>query len=202
MAKKQKSKNKDRGFGDEREKLEPVSKSSLKIPDRKKIKATRRYLKRELKDGSHAHKKALPVSHYDATTLIMIPFVYNFVLQYLRADERDLLYKKAKKAGVKLSATLNKNPFNVGLSLLVSEKKLTPQDRSKYAIQMAYAYRHDVKSVWLIAFLLRSGGDAKIKKKFKEGKFEPWLKTRPKYPLDKKPPSIQKPNEGTASLWD
>lgn len=200
MAKKQNHKTKDKGLDDDWVKTSPDDKLARKILGRKTIKATKKHLKQKLKQSSLSQKKGQAVPHYNTKTLIIMPVVYEFVRQYLMADERDLLYKKAKKAGVKLSATLNKNPFNVGLSLLVSEKKLSTQDRSKYAIQMAYAYRHDVTAIWLIAFLLRSGGDAKIKRRFREEKFEPWLKARPKYPLNKDPKSALKPNEPVPGL--
>lgn len=101
---------------------------------------------------------------------------YALITRYIE-DERVILFEQAiRREGRGLPSTvkLRENPFYYGLlALFSSEHDLSRQDRSYFAQQMLYAYRHRVPSRFLVGFLYQVGSNITLRRKLGNNHVEP-----------------------------
>ncbi|PHS28226.1 MAG: hypothetical protein COA84_01580 [Robiginitomaculum sp.] len=160
------------------------SSAKSKIPNRKDIPACQKYMRKRIKRAvRYKEKNGKFASLYRCQNQVMMRVVYKFVRAYLKADEGDELFDEANRFGVMSKTRPSTNPFNTGFLLLLAKGAISNQDRFRYSKQLSYAYEHGVEPKWLPGFLSQAGGGDRVIAKYEAGKFEPWLKTRPKHPL-------------------
>ena len=101
---------------------------------------------------------------------------YAIIARYIE-DDRVVLFEQAiRREGRGLPSTvkLRDNPFYYGLlALFSSEHDLSRQDRSYFAQQMLYAYRHRVPSRFLVGFLYQVGSNITLRRKLGNNHVEP-----------------------------
>jgi hypothetical protein len=164
------------------------SSQKLKRPNGKKISAYQNYMRKRIKKAiRYKEKYGKSASLYRCKNQVMMREVYRFVRAYLKADEGDELYYSANELGVISKTRPSTNPFNTGFLLLLAKGAISNQDRFRYSKQLSYAYEHGIEPKWLPGFLSQAGGGERVIAKYEAGKFEPWLKTRPKHPLNNRP---------------
>lgn len=158
------------------------------------------YQKKQAKLIKSIKSKLAKLDDYKKYELdIQLMEVYLFTGWFLSQDCLDDLLKKnlftawrQKKSKRTVPMRRNRvrnakaNPFLLAYKLLFpTNDKNEQKKRSKWCICMAYAYEHNVPHTWLPGFIMQSGGYEKIRKKYKEGNFEPLVPFRAKYPLRK-----------------
>lgn len=76
--------------------------------------------------------------------------------------------------GLTARVKLEENPFHFGLlALFADDSVVSKQDRSLFSMQMLYAYQHGIPPEFLIGFIYQAGSKEEIKRKLRDGSFEP-----------------------------
>lgn len=100
---------------------------------------------------------------------------YRIICHYLEKGSARFFEYAVRTEGRSLPSTvkLEENPFHYGLLALFSDDRLlSRQDRSFFAAQMLYAYRHAVAPEHLVGFLYQVGSNVELRNKIKEGYIE------------------------------
>lgn len=101
---------------------------------------------------------------------------YRVICHYIDKGRAQFFEHVIRRDGRSLSSVvkLADNPFHYGLkAMFIDDSVITPPDRSLFANQMLYAYRHRVPPEHLVGFIYQSGSSAALRRKLKEGAIEP-----------------------------
>lgn len=112
---------------------------------------------------------------------------YALFYDYLKDDKADDLLQETADLGISFpsSEPIDIAGFALRVMLTGSSYTLSDENRSKYAVELRYAYEHAVVPMWLPPFILQAGGYEKIVMKIKLGQRESWLfKTPLAYPTN------------------
>lgn len=96
---------------------------------------------------------------------------YVFTTRYLKKHGMEKLTKLVhQKAGIskaRIPATAQ-NPFKLGFMLLfgTGARVISPQDLSKWSVNLHYAYLHNTPPDYLIGYIFQEGSYSKIKPKY------------------------------------
>jgi hypothetical protein len=97
------------------------------------------------------------------------------IRHYVEHGKAELFERVIRQAGRGLTSKvrLDENPFHYGLlAMFVDDTILTRHDRSLFAHQMLYAYRHQVPPELLIGFIYQCGSSSELRRKVKAGVVE------------------------------
>jgi hypothetical protein len=109
---------------------------------------------------------------------------YALLYDYVSHNGLRLLLRDAAELGISPDASQPVDAASFALTIMTADNQdiLSKVNRSKWSIQLRYAYEHDVKPWWLPPFLLQAGGYVKVLQKTKHGHRENWRHNRPKWP--------------------
>lgn len=113
---------------------------------------------------------------------------YRLICHYIEGGAARLFERVIRDNGKALSSVvrLADNPFHYGLSAMFARSDLlSSADRSVYASQMVYAYRHGVPPNLLVGFLYQCGSFSGVRRKLKDGVIEAGFEEqfRAKFPI-------------------
>lgn len=101
---------------------------------------------------------------------------YRIIIHYVTKGAAPFFEQVVRRDGRALTSRvkLEQNPFHFGMLALFSDDSVVSrQDRSTFAMQMLYAYRHSVHPKFLIGFIYQAGSKEDIRRKLAEGSIEP-----------------------------
>lgn len=101
---------------------------------------------------------------------------YRVMCHYIEAAQGTFFETVIRKREGALSSVvkLKENPFHYGLTALFGDDDVISRpDKSVFASQMVYAYRHQVPARHLVGFIYQCGSVAELRRKLKAGTIEP-----------------------------
>lgn len=115
---------------------------------------------------------------YDTAHSYLKRAVYDFVQDPDLSKNQYLGLKRLvvrERNDVSRAPAIEENPFFWGFLLVFADdESLARSDRSKFAAELLYAYKHDVPAELLVGFIYQVGGYARIRQKLKQGEMEAW----------------------------
>lgn len=101
---------------------------------------------------------------------------YRVICHYIEHRQAAYFETVIRERGGALSSVIKlaDNPFHYGLTALFGDDGiLSRPDKSVFASQMVYAYRHRVPANLLVGFIYQCGSVSELRRKLKSGATEP-----------------------------